>query len=179
MDVRARLIADRQVYQVARQVLVRHPLAWATSHLQGLLRYLEPQTYRALHAHWTGTAWPPDLLDDALIHTVRALARGEWRQAGRIVAEERWSKLNPLQRALWWSQSAAILITVALAGRGAWTLRRRPAPLLAVVGTIAYVLVLPGPIAYERFRAPVLGPILALAVLPFASARRLCYNRHR
>jgi 4-amino-4-deoxy-L-arabinose transferase-like glycosyltransferase len=179
MDVRARFTADRQVYQVARQVLAQHPVAWSASHLQGLLRYLEPQTYRALHADWTGTAWPPDVLDDALIHTARALARGDWHQAGRILAEERWSRLNPLQRVLWWSQSAAILLTLVFVVRGVWALRRHPALLWAVVGTIAYVLVLPGPIAYERFRAPVLGPILALALLPFASPRRLCYNRRR
>lgn len=177
MDARARDRADRQVYQVARQVLARHPGAWAVSHLQGTLRYLEPQTYRVLYAHWTGHIWPPDVLDDALIHTVRALAYGGWDEAGRIVTQERWSRLTPLQQATWWGQFGAVLLTTALALRGAWALRRHPMLLLAVAGTIAYVLVLPGPIAYERFRVPVLGPILALAALPFASAGRLCYNR--
>jgi hypothetical protein len=177
MGVRARAQADRQVYLVARESLVQHPRAWATSHLQGTLRYLETQTYRALHAHWTGQSWPPDVLDDALIHALRALVRGEWREAGQVIGQERWSKLTPLQRALWWSQMTATLLTTALAIRGALILLRYPALALAITGTIVYVLLLPGPIAYERFRVPVLGYILALTTLAFASPCRPCYNQ--
>ena len=159
------------------EVLAQHPGAWTISHLQGTLRHLEPQTYRALYAHWTGHTWPPDVLDDALIHTLRALARGDWEQAGQIIAQERWTRLTPLQRAIWWS-------TVGRHRAHRSTCRARsldtapPSQLLwPSLGTIAYVLLLPGPIAYERFRVPVLGPILALAALSFASPRGLCYNR--
>lgn len=178
MDVRAKARANYQIYQVARQVLAQHPVAWVLSHLQGTLRYLEPQTYRVLYAHWTGRTWPPDILDDALIHALRALVRGDWAEAGEIFAQERWNRLTPLQRAMWWGQLAAILLTATLAIRGAWMLRGHPALLLAVAGTIVYVLLVPGPIAYERFRTPALGPTLALAMLPFASPWGLCYN-HR
>lgn len=177
MDARAKGQADYDVYLVARQVLVQHPAAWFISHLQGTLRYLEPKTYRSLYAHWTGNTWPPDVLDDALIHITRALVHGEWDQAGRIIAEERWNRLTPLQRAIWWSQLAALVLAITLALRGVWTLRQHPALLLAIAGTVVYVLLVPGPIAYERFRTPVLGPILALATLPFASPYRPCYNQ--
>jgi hypothetical protein len=165
MDARAKDQADRQVYQIARETLARHPAAWLTSHLQGTLRYLEPQIYRSLHVHWTGQAWPADILDDALIHALRALAQGDAQQAGQIIAQERWTRLTSLQRAIWWSMLGALLLTTVLAVRGSWTLRRHPALVLPLLGTIAYVLLLPGPIAYERFRVPVLGPILALAAL--------------
>jgi hypothetical protein len=158
---------------------MRHPGAWALSHAQGMLRYLEPQTYRTLYAAWTGQAWPPDVLDDALIHVMRALVRGKWAEAGEIVGQERWSRLSPLQRATWWMQFGSLLLAAALAACGAWALRRHPALQVALAGTIGYLLLLPGPIAYERFRSPVLGPILALMVLPFASPPGLCYNRRR
>jgi hypothetical protein len=173
MDAQARHQADRQVYLIARKTLVRHPSAWAASHLQGTLRHLEPQTYRALYAHWTGVAWPPDVLDDALIHTLRAVAHGDWGRAGQIIAEERWSRLTPLQRAIWWSMLGTLLMAITLAVGGAWRLRRHPALLLVILATTAYVLLLPGPIAYERFRVPVLGPILALAALS-QTGRPLC-----
>jgi 4-amino-4-deoxy-L-arabinose transferase-like glycosyltransferase len=179
MDPRARSRADRQVYRVAREILFRHPWAWVASHLQGTLRYLEPQVYRALYHHWTGATWPPDVLDDALIHASRAALRGDGPQAQQIIAQERWNKLTPLQRAIWWGMLTAILLTLILVACGAWRLRRHPALLWATLGTIGYVLLLPGPIAYERFRVPVLGPILALAALAFASPWGLCYNRRR
>jgi hypothetical protein len=165
MDTRARARADRQVYQVARETLVQIPSAWITSHLQGTLRHLEPQIYRSLHALWTGQPWPPDVLDDALIHALRALARENAQHAGQIIAQERWVKLTPLQKAIWWSMLGALLLTTTLAARGARALRRHPALILTLLGTIVYLLLLPGPIAYERFRVPALGPILALAAL--------------
>jgi len=177
MDARARDQANHQVYRVARQVLAQHPAAWLVSHLQGTLRYLEPQTYRSLYAHWTGNPWPPDVLDDALIHTVRAVVHDEWEQAGQIIAQERWSRLTPLQRAIWWGQLGALVLASTILLRGVWAVRHHPALLLATAGTVAYVLLVPGPIAYERFRTPVLGPILALATLAFASPYGPCYNQ--
>ena len=62
--------ANRQIHLVARQILRQYPLAWLSSHLQGLVRYLEPQIYRVLYARFVGHAWPPDVLDDALIQEV-------------------------------------------------------------------------------------------------------------
>ena len=40
-----------------------------------------------------------------------------------------------------------------------------------LLGTLAYVLLLPGPIAYERFRAPILSLIVALIAIAAASGR--------
>jgi hypothetical protein len=180
--------ANRQVYLVARQILYQYPLAWLASHLQGLVRHLEPQIYRVLYARFTGQVWPPDILDDALIHVLRAMARRDWRTVTEIFAQERWLKLNALQREMWWAMVVAQLITSGLMLLGAWRLRHRLALSLALLGTITYVLWLPGPIAYERFRVPVLGLILALVAVSTAQpvqskAMSLappdgpCYNR--
>jgi hypothetical protein len=177
MDAQARDQADRQVYWVAREVLFRHPFAWATSHLQGTLRHLEPQTYRALHPRWTGEPWPPDVLDDALIHALRALFRDDVHQASQVFAQERWRRLTPLQRAIWWGTFGTSMAVAGLATCGAWKLRHQPSQLWVLLSTIAYILALPGPIAYERFRVPVVGPILALTALSLASPNGLCYNR--
>ena len=45
---------------------------------------------------------------------------------------------------------------------GVWRLRRQPVLATVLALTIAYVLWVPGPIAYERFRVPTTGLILAL-----------------
>jgi 4-amino-4-deoxy-L-arabinose transferase-like glycosyltransferase len=153
---------NRQVYLVAREAILAHPLAWLASHAQGLGRYLEPQTYRVCYARFAGRGWPPDVLDDAAILTIRAVLTGRWAQAGEIVAQERWNKMDALQRLVWWGTFAGQVIGLCLALCGAWRLRRHPALVIGLVLTIGYVLWLPGPIAYERFRVPVTSLILVL-----------------
>ena len=158
-------VANHQVYRVAREVLSQHPLAWLGSHALGMLRYLEPQSYRILHARWTGRPWPPDVLEDAVLHTVRGLVRGEWYTVGQIIGQERWARISPLQRGLWWGTFLAQMVALVLILRGAWFLRTHPALAIGLLGTLAYVLWLPGPIAYERFRVPVMSGIATLTAV--------------
>jgi 4-amino-4-deoxy-L-arabinose transferase-like glycosyltransferase len=153
---------NHQVFLVARQILIRHPWAWLTSHTQGLVRYLEPKTFLVCYAQFTGRHWPPDVLDDALIHVARAIARGKWKQAGQVISSERWTRLDPLQRMVWWGTLAGQVIGLALVVRGLWRLRNQRTVAIALALTITYVMWLPGPIAYERFRVPVTSLILSL-----------------
>lgn len=155
-------VHNHQVYLVSRQMLFRYPGAWLTSHLQGMARYLEPQSYRVCYARFAGRDWPPDILDDAVLHVFREIARGDWIKAGEIVAMERWNRLDPLQGTIWWSTFIGQAIGLILLLCGAWRLRQETAVVAALLLTIAYVLWVPGPIAYERFQVPVTGPILAL-----------------
>jgi hypothetical protein len=155
-------VANRQVYRVAGEVLSQHPLAWLGSHALGMLRYLEPQGYRILHARWTGRPWPPDVLEDAILHTIRGLVRGEWDTVERIIGQERWARISPLQRVLWWGTFLAQMGALLLILRGVWLLRAHPALAVGLLGTLAYVLWLPGPIAYERFRVPMTSGIATL-----------------
>jgi hypothetical protein len=177
-------VHNRQVYLVARETIFAHPLAWLASHAQGMGRYLEPQTYRVCYARFTGRGWPPDILDDAVIHVMRAIASGRWAQAGEIIARERWYKLDVLQGVVWWGTFVGQVTGLGLAFRGAWNLRQHPALAIALTLTIGYVLWLPGPIAYERFRVPVTSLILVLVGAScvqarFAPSNRPCYNRAR
>lgn len=154
--------ASHQVYLTARQILVKHPLACLLSHAQGMARYLEPQTFRVCYARLTGQPWPPDVLDDAAVLVLRALGSGDWSVAGQIISEERWHKLTPLQRTLWWGTLTGQLIGLGLLLRSVYRLRWQPVIAVSLLLTIGYVLWVPGPIAYERFRVPVMGLILAL-----------------
>lgn len=76
-------------------------------------------------------------------------------------------RLDAAGRATWWGTFLGQVIGLGLMLRGAWRLRCRPAQLALLGLTIAYVLWVPGPIAYERFRVPVTSLI---AVLIGASA---------
>jgi hypothetical protein len=127
-----------------------------------MLRYLEPQTYRVCYARFSRREWPPDILEDAVIHVTRQIGRGQWTKAGEIISQERWYKLTPLQGAIWWGTLAGQAFGLYLMLRGAWRLRRHPILLAALLLAILYLLWVPGPIAYERFRVPVMSWILAL-----------------
>jgi hypothetical protein len=160
---------NHQVYLCARQVLLRHPGAWLASHAQGVLRYLEPQTYRVCYARFSGREWPPDVLEDAVIHVTRQIGRGQWARAGQIISQERWHRLTPLQGAIWWATFGGQVVGLCLMLRGAWRLRRHPILATALLLTILYLLWVPGPIAYERFRIPVASWILALIGVSIAA----------
>jgi hypothetical protein len=153
---------NQQLYWVAREVLLRHPVAWLSSHVQGMVRYLEPHTYRIAYGRLAGRAWPADVLDDAVLHALRAVARGDCAQAGGLIIMERWMRLDAAGRATWWGAFLGQVIGLALALRGGWRLGCRPAQLALLGLTIAYVLWVPGPIAYERFRVPVTSLIVVL-----------------
>jgi 4-amino-4-deoxy-L-arabinose transferase-like glycosyltransferase len=165
LTARERDLRNRHVYLTARQVLFQHPVAWITSHLQGMLRYLEPRTYKICYAHFSGQAWPGDILDDAPLHIVRWISGGHWNKAWQVIRQERWQKLDPLQGILWWGMFGGQIIGMILAAKGAWRLRSRPAIATLLSLTVLYVLVLPGPIAYERFRVPVTSLILTLIAM--------------
>ncbi|MBN1933091.1 MAG: hypothetical protein JW934_00425, partial [Anaerolineae bacterium] len=156
---------NHQVYLIARETLLRQPGAWISSHLQGMLRYLEPQTYKVCYTRLTGQPWPADVLDDAPLHLARWIGGGHWAEAWRVIQEERWAKLNRLQGLVLWSTYAGQIVGLTLAMRGGWKLRRSPAIALTLLLTIAYVLFVPGPIAYERFRIPAMGIILSLIAI--------------
>jgi 4-amino-4-deoxy-L-arabinose transferase-like glycosyltransferase len=165
-------VHNRQLYRVAREVLLQHPAAWLRSHLLGMVRYLEPHTYRVIYGRLAGHPWPGDVLDDVLLHALRALSRGDLVQAGGLLVIQRWMRLDTAGRAVWWGTFLGQLIAICLALAGAWRLRHRPAEVGLLVLTVAYVLWVPGPIAYERFRVPVTSLILVLvaAAAPFTRA---------
>jgi hypothetical protein len=178
---------NRQVYLVASEVLRQHPLAWVGSHLQGMGRYLEPQTYKVCYARFSGQAWPPDILDDAVIHVGRAIGRGDWAEAGRIIAQERGHKFDVLRGVTWWGTFGGQVLGLIMALRGARRLwathpgRRQPVLAVAIPLTVGYVLLVPGPIAYERFLVPVTSLIVALIATnlahPTPKANRLDKSR--
>jgi hypothetical protein len=153
---------NHQVYLSARQVLLQHPGAWLASHAQGMLRYFEPQTYRVCYARFCGREWPPDILEDAIIHVTRQIGHAQWAKAGEIISQQRWHRLTPLQGAIWWGTFGGQIIGLYLMLRGAWKLRHHPILLTALLLAIFGLLWVPGPIAYERFRVPVMTWILAL-----------------
>ena len=96
-----------------------------------------------------------------------SLERGAVGDALRALWTERVTRPPLLAALLWWGLSAARVAVWVLGLRGAWRLRRRPWALLALLGTVAYVLLLPGPIAYDRFYLPAIPVVVVLVLTGF------------
>ena len=66
----------------------------------------------------------------------------------------------------------AQITALALSCVGMWRLRGHSAHLAVLALTIAYVLLVPGPIAYERFRVPVTSLLVVLIGVAACPRRR-------
>ncbi len=148
-------MTPRQLYQTqadladaARGVIVAHPLAFAVSHVKGVLRGLRPQEHRYWFAQFSGRTW-----DSVMPGGMRSCFA-----AGRL------DEVPLLAFFLLACSGSLYLFGWSGMTIGAWRLFSRHAPFL--VGAIlfaAYVVFLPGPILYERFRVPI-QPLVCLLI---------------
>jgi 4-amino-4-deoxy-L-arabinose transferase-like glycosyltransferase len=157
---------ERQVAQVAWEVIAAHPRAAARAHLVGFLRAWAPQEQAFWYAHLTGRPWETvGVSANALRDAVEILCAGRPLEALEFAFVKPWARLDPLGRLLWYSWSLGHLLAGGLVVAGLWRLRRRPALTLALGATILYATLPPGPIGYERFRVPVVPLITVLEVV--------------
>ena len=173
-----------QVAQAAREVVLAHPWAYVRAHARGVLfSVLDPghQTwYRAL----TGRDWETaGVVNNLWKRIAWSLERGAVGDALGALWSERVARPPVAAALIWWGLAAArvavwtlaarvavwtLAARVAvwtLAARGAWRLRHRPWAGLMLILTIAYLVVLPGPIAYDRFYLPAIPAVVVLVAL--------------
>jgi len=155
-----RRIADAALRQVATNAGT-----YLRVHLQGVLRSLLDPGHRLWYRVITGEEWAstgvvPDIWQ-RIAWSLKQWAVGDALEAFWL---ERVWRIPLPAGALWWGLAAGRVAVGRLAvrgtlcrGRGLWT-----AALLA--GTVAYHILLPGPIAHDRFYIPVVPVVVALIV---------------
>ncbi len=133
--------------QEARRIIARYPMAFVTSHVKGAVRGLAPQDPRFWFEALSGQTWG-SVMPEGI---ARAFLDGRWRSLPRLAI------------GLFAFFAATYLIAYAAALVGLWRLLKvHPVMAWATGLAIGYMLLLPGPIAYERFRLPVMPLICAL-----------------
>ena len=137
--------AQQLLAGTARKIIMQHPLAFVRSHVRGVGQALAPHEHQFWFATWTGKAW------DA------AVPGGMWAAIGR----GDWPTVSRLARLLWGLAWVSYGIGVVLAARGGWRGHRSWAVAAGCFGL--YLIVLPGPIAYDRFYVPLM-PLFCLAI---------------
>ena len=160
-----------QVALTARQVLRRHPGAWLTAHFGGVLHSVvdvEPWLWYPLLG---GPAWASlPVVPDIWVRMAWSLRRGAVGDALRVLWQERVLRLPPQAALLWWGLLLARLTVWVLGVRGAW--RLRDAARAVLVGTVIYVLMLPGPVAYDRFYLPAIPAVVVLMAVGWFNKAR-------
>ena len=131
--------AQQLLARTARELIAQHPRAFLGSHVRGVGLALLPREHEFWFSAMTGKTWNA------------AVPGGMWAAIGR----GDWQSVSRLARVLWVLGWAGSGIGVGLAVCGGWRVwrsQRRWAAVAACFGL--YLIVLPGPIAYDRFYVP-------------------------
>jgi len=138
--------------RVARDIITRHPAAFVTSHVRGAFRGLLPQGHRFWFAQLSGQTW-----DSVMPNGMMTL-----------LLSRRWRDTPPLALALFTVFVLIYALGLAVTLRGAWRLcHSDPVIASAMLLFIGYMIILPGPIAYERFQVPIMPLVLVLTACVF------------
>ena len=165
LSAREELERQQEVATVAGEIILRYPGHFLRSHLWGVLRSLLPQEHRLWYELLTGQDWEAlPIARGAVPQALRLTVQGHPAEAVRLLWQERVVRMPPLALAFGLAGTLVACASVLLAFRGAYRLRAQPAVLLTLASMWAYLAFLPGPIAYIRFRVPVM-PIAVLMVV--------------
>jgi hypothetical protein len=114
----------------------------------------------------TGREWESTgVVADIGARMAWSLERGALGDALHALWTERITRPPLLAALLWWGLSAARVAMWWMCARGVWRLRHQLWVLLTLTSSIAYILLLPGPIAHDRFYLPAIPVVVVLLAL--------------
>ncbi|MBN1873847.1 MAG: glycosyltransferase family 39 protein [Anaerolineae bacterium] len=165
-----------QVATVARDVVVQHPREFVSSHLWGVSLSMLNLGHQFWYRVLTGQDWAAThTVDNIVVRIAWSLKRNAWGDALQALWQERIAHIPRQAALLWWGLLAARFAVWGLSLRGVWrvlksrflTNPRRLQTRLALLltSTVAYILLLPGPIAYDRFYLPAIPVVVILLAL--------------
>ncbi len=162
-----------EVARAAFDIVRAYPFSYLYTHLRGILTSLRDPGHRLWYHVLTGKEWESTgVVADIGARMAWSLERGAVGDALHALWTERIAH-PPLPAALlWWGLSAARVAMWFYGLRGAWRLRRHPRTLLVLLGSVAYILLLPGPIAYDRFYLPAIPMVVVLNLTGFGKPVR-------
>jgi len=161
------------IARAARDIVRAHLLSYFRAHLRGVLTSLRDPGHRLWYHVLTGQEWESTgVVADIGARMAWSLERGAVGDALHALWMERVVR-PPLPAVfLWWGLVAARLSVWVFVLRGAWRLRRLPWVPGVLLGTVAYLLLLPGPIAYDRFYLPAIPEVILLVLTGFCKPVR-------
>ena len=154
------------VARAAFELVSAHPLIYLRAHLRGVLTSLRDPGHRLWYHVLTGREWESTgVVADIGARMAWSLERGALGDALHALWTERITRPPLLAALLWWGLSAARVAMWWMCARGVWRLRHQLWVLLTLTSSIAYILLLPGPIAHDRFYLPAIPVVVVLLAL--------------
>ncbi|MGC9358228.1 MAG: hypothetical protein ACP5GX_10180, partial [Anaerolineae bacterium] len=153
-----------QIATVAREVIAEHPQAFVVAQVKGVVRSLLQPGHRLWYFVLTGEPWESTgVLDDVWQRMLESLRIGAVGDAFHALWLERVARPPLVASLVWWGLLLARVLLWILGLRGVWRLLR-PYPFVVMLlgGSVAYFLLLPGPIAHDRFYVPAIPAVLVL-----------------
>ena len=154
-----------QVNIIAREIIQKHPVDFALSHLEGFLHSWMPEEYVRWHKILSGQ---DRTYSDTLTTQVWDLVRqGEFGQALAAARQGHTFGQMLLAFALWLGWVSVYIFGGVLLVKGSWRLKNSAFTLL-VWGCLLYLTFLPGPISDLRFRfpmVPLLNGVMAVGII--------------
>jgi hypothetical protein len=163
---------ERRIAAEARQIVVAHPGTYLGAHIRGALRGLRDPGHQWVYRLLTGEEWEATgVVADIGERMVWSLVRGAVGDALAAFWSQRVTRIPPAAGAIWWGLILIRALTTVLMLRGLWAWRDRPAALLLLSIVLVYHILLPGPIAHDRFYLPIV-PVVVVAAAQGIAARR-------
>ncbi len=165
----------REVAVIAREVVRARPLAAIRAHLGGVVRSLLDPGHRTWYPALTGRRWATTgVVANVWQRMGESLRIGAVGDALHALWLERVARPPLGATLLWWGLLVG-RVAVWGAGLRGWLrlLRQRPGPAQLLAATVIYVVLLPGPIAYDRFYLPAIPVVAALVALGLTKNRLL------
>ncbi len=169
----ARATWHRQLAKAARAVVWANRSAYVRIHLQGVFSHLLDPGHRVWYRVVTGRPWSETgVVPDIWARVGWSLDRGAVGDAIAAFVSERVCTVPPTAAVIWWGMFGLRVGLGWLSLRGIWRLRVEGWVVLLLVASIGYLVLLPGPIAHDRFLLPALPVMLTLAARGFVGSIR-------
>ena len=153
-----------QTARAARRLVAASPFFYVKAHMTGVVKSLLDPGHRLWYPILTGETWTstgvvPDI-GTRMLWSLRRRAVGD---AIQTFITQRITRIPTSAGLMWWGLWFARLASWYLVTRGLWGIRRRRWILTVLMGSLLYILFLPGPIAHDRFYLPAVPIVCALA----------------
>ncbi len=172
-----RIAWHRQLARAARMLVRTNLGTYARVHLRGVADALLDPGHRIWYGILTGRAWHETGVVANIWDRIQwSLARGAVGDAIEAFASQRVCAIPPVAAAVWWGAFGIRAGLAAFFLRGLGSLGHDAKVAVLLAGSAVYLIVLPGPIAHDRFFLPALAAILPLAacglICPLGNRKR-------
>ncbi|MDF1513979.1 MAG: hypothetical protein P1S60_09230, partial [Anaerolineae bacterium] len=154
------------INQTAQKFVLHHYPHYLESHMKGVLKSLLDPGHRTWYKVFTGRSWSSTGVVTGIWSRVWwSIQRRAVGDALKVFIEQRITLIPPAARLLWWLLFEGRVGIWFLLTRALYKLRQHTWITVLISAVILYTILLPGPIAHDRFYLPAIPVVTSLLVV--------------